>query len=94
MANIINWPESQVCIGCVNGLFVMSSDPSQYVCDLGNDGGSECEDRADPMAVLRPMGWEWICPTCEKWNELYIGNELPKEDYVQCNECDGEFKYE
>ena len=91
MSEIISWPESQICIGCVHGSLIMSDDPSQYVCEVDGFGGSECVWRKEHVAKLVTL-YEWHCPQCKEWNE--IGYELPKEDYVQCNECDSEFKYE
>jgi len=91
MANIINWPESQVCIGCVHSLFVMLSEPAQYICELDLCGGSECNNQEDPVVEI-VSAYEWHCPQCLEWNEF--GHDYPMEDYVQCGECDSEFRYE
>jgi len=94
MANIINWPESQVCIGCVYSLFVMGSEPSQYVCEMDGCGGAECEYREDPRVTLHSAGYWWTCPQCKYENILEHEEWVKLGVVIQCNDCGEEFEYD
>jgi hypothetical protein len=41
--NIIDWPESQICIGCIHGQ-LLSEGMCRYVCDIE----AYCNDEDDP----------------------------------------------